>query len=86
MDLGDLIIYLFATLKHASAIIAPKGGFPDGVDLALRPRYPQLIAVLLIVVGSAHDVFFLVGIARSSRLYSVDRVLSALESRRVLDV
>ena len=86
LDLGDLVTDLLAALQHAAVIVAPEGGFPDGVDLALRPRRPQLVALLLVVVGSAHDLLVFEAVARNGGgLCSVDRVLPALEARNVLD-
>ena len=54
--------------------------------MALRPRRPQLVALLLVVVGSAHDLLVFEAVARNGGgLCSVDRVLPALEARNVLD-
>ena len=54
--------------------------------MTLRPRRPQLVALLLVVVGSAHNLLVFEAVARNGgRLCPVDRVLSALEARNVLD-
>ena len=85
MDFGDFVVDLLAALQHAAVLIADRG-LPDGVDLALGPGCFELIALLLIVVGRAHDFLLLVAGTRNCRLYSVEGVLSGREARNVIDV
>lgn len=83
MYFGDLIIDLLATLQHTATFVADRG-LPDGVNLALGPGGFELVAVLLVVVGRAHDFLLLETGASNCRLYSVEGVLSAGETRNVL--
>lgn len=52
--------------------------------MALGPGCFEFIAILLIIVGSAHDFLLFLAVARDCRFYPVDGVLSALEARNVL--